>query len=92
MFFDESLIVRRVPRWIVDRTRDNVERFHMGLYDSFAEAVRNYPKLKKGSELWKAWYFDDFRLYIPSEIIPEHLDFAKYPLRYNQRGKAVRHV
>lgn len=88
MFFDDSLIVRRVPRWIVDRTQENMEVYNMGLYDSFAEAVRNYPKLKKGSELWRAWYYDDFRLYIPSAINPERLDFTKYPLRYKACGEA----
>lgn len=83
MFYDDSLIVRRVPKWIRERTRDNMEYYCMGLYDSFQEAVRNYPKLTRGSELWKAWYYDDFRLYIPSAMNPERMDFNKYPLRYS---------
>ena len=80
--FCDDLIVRRVPKWIVERTRENIEVYNMCLSDSFAEAVRNYPKLKRGSELWKAWYYDDFRKYIPSAYRPETLDFCKYPLNY----------
>ena len=57
-----------------------MEVYHMGLADSFREAVRTY--VKKGTELWKAWYYDDFRKYIPSAYLPEYLDFAKYPLKY----------
>ena len=83
MFYHDDLIVRRVPKWIRERTRDNMDNYGMALYDAFAEAVRNYPKLKRGSELWKAWYYDDFRLYIPSDIEPSHMDFRKYPLRYS---------
>lgn len=83
MSFTETAIVRRVPKWIKDRTQENMEEYNMCLSDSFAEAVRNYPKLKKGSELWKAWYFDDFRLYIPSAYRPEVFDFEKYPLKYS---------
>lgn len=83
MSFTETAIVRRVPKWIKDRTRENMEDYNMCLSDSFQEAVRNYPKLKKGSELWKAWYYDDFRLYIPSAYRPEAFDFAKYPLKYS---------
>ena len=79
-FYSDSLIVRRVPKWIRERTRENMEDFCMGLGDSFAEAVRNYPKLAKGSELWKAWYYDDFRLYIPSAYLPSAFDFEKRPL------------
>lgn len=57
--------------------------YNLCLSDAFEEAVKNYPKLKKGSELWKAWYYCDFRKYIPSAYIPESLDFRKYPLRYS---------
>ena len=79
MYF-EALIVRRVPKWIRERTRENMNVYCMSLSDSFSEAVRNYPKLKKGSELWKAWYYDDFRLYIPSAYLPGAFDFEARPL------------
>lgn len=80
MFYDDSMIVRRIPKWIRERTRENMEDFGMCLSDSFAEAVRNYPKLRRGSELWKAWYYDDFRLYIPSVYLPSAFDFSARPL------------
>jgi len=82
MYYDDSLIVRRVPKWIKERTRENMDVYLMSLNDSFEEAVKNYPKLKKGSELWKAWYYSDFRKYIPSAYRPEYLDFLNYPLNY----------
>lgn len=72
----------RVPKWIIERTRENIDVYGMCLTDSFDEAVKNYPKLKKNSELWKAWYYDDFRKYIPSAYISKYLDFSKYPLKY----------
>lgn len=84
--YHDEMIVRKVPKWIRERTKENMDVFGMGLYDAFQEAVRNYPKLKRGSELWKAWYYDDFRLFIPSAINPERMDFYKYPLRYNSHA------
>jgi len=78
--YNDDLIVRRVPKWIRSRTRENMEVYNMSFSDSFVEAVRNYPKLKKGSELWKAWYYDDFRLYIPSAYLPSAFDFVARPL------------
>ena len=78
--FCDNLIVRRVPKWIVERTRENYEVYNMGLSDSFEEAVKNYPKLKRGSELWKAWYYNDFRLYIPSAYLASAFDFKARPL------------
>ena len=82
MFFHESDIAKRVPAWIIKRTEENMMYYCMGLYDAFKEAVRNYPRLKKGSKLYKAWFYDDFREYIPSAYIPERLDFSAYPLPY----------
>lgn len=79
MYID-SLIVRRVPKWIRERTCENMEVYNMCLSDSFEEAVKSYPSLKKGSELWKAWYYNDFRLYIPSAYLPTAFDFSARPL------------
>ena len=81
MYFDESMIVRRVPKWIINRTRVNMDKYCMGLYDAFKEAVTNYPQLSR-SELYWPWFFDDYRLYIPSAYHPEYMDFTKYPLKY----------
>ena len=82
MFYHDEDIVKRVSAWIRNRTQENVEHYYMGLYDAFDEAVRSYPKLKKGSKLYKAFYNADYREYIPSAYNPEYLDFAKYPLKY----------
>lgn len=78
--FDEKLIVKRVPKWIINRTRWYMEERMMSLSDAFIEAVREYPKPSK--ELRKAFYHDDFREYIPSAYLKEYLDFEKYPLPY----------
>lgn len=80
MFYDDDLIIKRVSKKIRQRTKENMEVFHMGLYDAFDEAARTYAK--KGAELWKAWYYSDFRKYIPSAYIEEYLDFNKYPIKY----------
>lgn len=55
----------------------------MGLYDSFKEAVRELSK--PGTKLWKAWYYDDFREYIPCVYNQKYLDFEKYPLKYKDK-------
>ena len=68
---------------IKERTRENMEVFNMCLADSFEEAVKEFAK--EGSELYKAWYYGDFRKFIPSAYNSEYLDFSKYPLKY--RGK-----
>ena len=85
--FDSDLIVRRVPKWIVDRTKENVEGYNMGIYDAFKEAVSSYPKLKHGSKLWEAWFYDDFRKYIPSAYMEEYLDFRKHPIKTQQGAR-----
>ena len=40
MYID-SLIVRRVPKWIRERTHENMEVYNMCLSDSFEEAIKN---------------------------------------------------
>lgn len=70
----------RIPKNIKDRTIENMEVYYMGLADAFQEACRELAP--KGSELWKAWYYDDYRKFIPSAYIEEYLDFDKYPLKY----------
>ena len=83
MTFDETDFAKRVPKKILDRTKENMEVYNMGLYDSFKEAVREFSKT--GTKLWKAWYYDDFREYVPCIYCPEYLDLSKYPLKY--KGK-----
>lgn len=70
-----------VPQDIIDRTIENIEVYHMDLYDSFDNACRELAP--KGSELYKAWYYGDFRLFIPNAYDDKYLDFEKYPLKYD---------
>ena len=79
MFCDE-MIVERVPKWVRNRTRENMDKHFMGLYDAFQEAVRAYSR--PSVKLSLAFYYDDFREYIPSEYLPEYLDFKEHPLKY----------
>ncbi len=74
------VFAKRVPKNIRERTIENIEVYNMCLTDAFEEAVRNLAK--KGTELWKAWYYSDFRKYIPQAYREEFLDFKKYPLAY----------
>ena len=81
--FDENDFVKQVPKKILERTRKNMEVYHMDLADSFQEATRELAK--KGTTLWKAWYYDDFREYVPCIYEPKYLDFSKYPLKYKDK-------
>lgn len=62
-------IKKTVPAWIIERTQENLDRYHMGLYDAFEEAIRNYPRLKQDSRLWEAWYYSEFAAYIPGAYV-----------------------
>lgn len=81
--FDEADIKRKVPKKILERVKENMEVYNMILNDAFEEAVRELAK--KGTELWKAWYYDDFRKYIPCVYQKKYLDFKKYPLKYSMK-------
>ena len=74
------MIVGKVPQNIRKRTKENMEEYNMCLSDSFEEAVKTYAK--EDTELYKAWYYSDFRKYIPSAYESKYLDFTKYPLKY----------
>lgn len=78
MKYNDSLIVKRVPKWIRERTRENMEVYSMGLYDAFNDAVLSYPK-RASAALRNAWYFSDYREYIPSAYLPRFLNFTEYP-------------
>ena len=80
MHFDREDIIKKVPKKIINRTKENMEEYGMDLGDAFEEAVKTFAK--KGTELWKAWYYSDFRKYIPSVYDPKFMDFENYPLRY----------
>ena len=78
--FQETDFVKPVPENIMKRTKENMEVYNMDLYDSFQEAVKTLAE--KGTELWKAFYYDDFRKYIPCAYDQKYLDFEKHPLKY----------
>lgn len=80
LYYDDDLIVGRVSKKIRERTKENMDVYNMMLSEAFEEAVRTFAK--KGTELWKAWYYSDFRKYIPSMYEEKYLDFKKYPLKY----------
>ena len=69
-----------VPKEIQDRTIENIEVYNLSLGDAFEEAVKTFAR--KGTELWNAWYYSDFRKFLPQIYIEEYLDFEKYPLKY----------
>lgn len=79
-YYSDDLIVKRVNKKVRERTRENMDVYYMGLYDAFKEAAFIYAKA--GTELYKAWYYDDFRKFIPSAYVPESLNLGKCPLKY----------
>ena len=80
MYYTDDFIVKKVPKKVRTRTKENMEKYEMILSDAFEEAAKTYAK--PGTELWKAWYFSDYRKYIPSAYDPKYLDLEKYPLKY----------
>lgn len=82
--YSEDLIKGNVPKSMKNRVRENMNRYHLSLADAFEEAARVFAR--PGTELWNAWYFSDYRAYIPSAYLPEYLDFEKHPLKYEAIG------
>lgn len=81
MRYNDNMVVGRVPRVVRERTRKYMDEYNMDLYDAFNEAVRNTVK-NRNTRLWKAWYKQDLRKYIPDAYNAEYLDFKKYPIEY----------
>lgn len=77
--FDKRDLKKRIPKEVLDRTKENMETYGMSLLDSFEEAARELAS--KGTELYKAWYFSDFRAFLPCIYSEEYLDFERYPLK-----------
>jgi len=78
----KSKFIRKVPQAIIKDIYINIEKYNMCFSDALDNAFRNYPA-KKNSEIYKAWYYSDFRAFCPSICSPEYLDFEKYPLAYS---------
>ncbi len=79
--FDEADIKKKVPKKVLARVRENMESHNMSLSDAFREAAREKATL--GTRLFTAWYYDDFREFIPIAYEEKYLDFSKYPLKYD---------
>lgn len=77
--FDRNDFIKSVPKNILERTKENMEVYNLSLTDAFQEATRTLAK--KGTELWKAWYYDDFRKFIPSVYNSEYLDFFEISIK-----------
>lgn len=82
--YRSSMFSARTPKKVIARTLENMDAYGMSLNDAFEEAARALSK--KNSELWAAWYFCDYRRFIPSTYLEEKLNFKKYPLRYVKRN------
>ena len=79
-YYSNDLIVKRVSKKVRERTRENMDIYCMKLSDACNEAAFTYAK--NGTKLYKAWYHDDFREFIPSAYDPKYLNFKQYPLNY----------
>lgn len=73
----------RIPAKIKHLTLYYMDYYCVTLSDAFESAVKE--SVKKGCELWAAWYYVDFRKFIPSAYVPDSLDFKKHPLAYKYK-------
>lgn len=71
----------RLSKKMIARVEENLTVYNMSLADAFEEAAKHFAK--KGTKLWKAWYYNDFSEYIPQVYDAKYLDLDKYPLAYN---------
>ena len=76
----DNKILGKVNKKVRKATERYMRKFNLCFYDAFKEACRDYAS--KSTELYTAWYYDDFRRFIPSEYDKKYLDFEKYPLKY----------
>jgi len=75
-----DMIKKPVSDLVRQLTAEGIERYCLCLYDAFKYAAS--IAADKRTKLYKAWYKDDFREFIPSAYLLEYLDFNKYPLAY----------
>lgn len=83
MYFTDDMIVEVVPLVVREYTREGMDVYNLNLADAFEDAAREYAK--PGTELYDAWFYNDFRKYIPSAYEEKYLDFEKYPLKYQRK-------
>lgn len=76
-----------IPYNLKRKTLNLMDRHCLGLSDAFEIVARENSV--KGSKLWAAWYWCDFREFIPMAYRPQFLDFNKYPLSYTEISPGV---
>ena len=62
--FEEQDFKKPIPEEILDRVKENMETYNLDLSDALEEAAREMAA--KDSLLWRAWYYNDYREFIPS--------------------------
>ena len=60
-------IVKRVPKWIAERTQDNMDNWGMSLYDAFEESVREWDK-EQGRRTAQCMKLSFIRSHTPEEM------------------------
>lgn len=81
-------IYGNVPGRIRRRTYYYMKKYYMSLADAFKAAVRGDTELRDNADLRNAFFFDDYRAFIPGEYLSKYLDFEKYPLAYESIDKS----
>lgn len=79
----QSKFIRKVPYAIINRIYVSINTYNLCFSDAVREAFRNYHKAGPYTEIYNAWYYDDFRAFCPSMYDLKYLDFEKYPLKYS---------
>lgn len=77
---DESVFIKPIPKYIMDRIKWYYEEHFLGLADAIREGFRDRATAHRNTVWYKMWYHDDYREICPSIYIPEYLDMEKYPL------------
>lgn len=74
-----------IPDDLKKRIEENVTIYLLGEGDAVKEAFGHFCRngaFDPNSKLYKAWYYSDFREFVPEIYISKYLDFEKYPLAY----------
>lgn len=78
--YEESDFTKLVPKKVKRKTEEYMRKYNISRDDAFEEAIKELAK--KGSELWMAWYYGDYRRFCPAMYDEKYMDFKKYPIKY----------
>lgn len=84
--YDESYFKIKLPKYLSEAIKRNMEKYHVNLGDAVEFAFREKAN-NKNTLWWKAWYYNDYREIVPCIYEKEYLDFKKYPLKYDLAAK-----